>query len=249
MSEKFPAIPMPTPAPEALLRSAMAIKEAVEMLTGARGAPNALRLLAAQIERDLGYAYVPEAPTDGVEYARQDGGWVPVTTPPSGIPEAPIDGTSYVREDAGWVSLPAPGIADAPIDGVEYVRKDGAWEPLLTDLGDDVLAFEFGDSAPVASQVLSLILVHDISIPNNFTGSRGSVTSNPVSNLVVTVKVDATTLGTITVNTAGVFTFAFSSPGSPYAATAGQRVSLTMPGSIPAGTLGFCASLLTDRTS
>jgi hypothetical protein len=53
----------------------------------------------------------PEAPLDGVAYARQNGGWVP-TASGAGIAEAPQDGTSYSRNNATWVHLAHTDITD-----------------------------------------------------------------------------------------------------------------------------------------
>ena len=56
--------------------------------TGPQGAPGA----------------IPEAPNDGVQYARMSLGWSPVAGGGGGIPDAPSDGYSYTRQNAGWVS-------------------------------------------------------------------------------------------------------------------------------------------------
>lgn len=47
-------------------------------------------------------AGIPDAPSDGKLYGRQDGEWAVVNIPDPGIPDAPSDGTSYVRYDANW---------------------------------------------------------------------------------------------------------------------------------------------------
>ena len=44
-----------------------------------------------------GVGWVPEAPNDGVPYARRSIGWSPT------IPEAPTDGAIYGRQDGAWV--------------------------------------------------------------------------------------------------------------------------------------------------
>ena len=45
-----------------------------------------------------------DAPSDGNQYARQDGAWAVVTGGDGGIPDAPSDGTLYGRQDATWVN-------------------------------------------------------------------------------------------------------------------------------------------------
>jgi hypothetical protein len=53
----------------------------------------------------------PEAPLDGIAYARQNGVWVP-TAAGAGVPEAPSDGTTYSRKSATWVHLTHTDITD-----------------------------------------------------------------------------------------------------------------------------------------
>jgi hypothetical protein len=53
----------------------------------------------------------PEAPQDGIAYARQNGIWVP-TASGAGVPEAPRDGTTYVRIDATWSNIVHSDITD-----------------------------------------------------------------------------------------------------------------------------------------
>ena len=43
-----------------------------------------------------------------------------------GIPEAPSDGTIYGRQNAGWVPA-GGGVTEAPNDGKPYVRQGAAW--------------------------------------------------------------------------------------------------------------------------
>jgi hypothetical protein len=48
---------------------------------------------------------VPEAPTDGAQYARQSGGWAVVAAGSGDVEEAPADGTPYARQDAAWTPV------------------------------------------------------------------------------------------------------------------------------------------------
>jgi hypothetical protein len=75
-----------------------------------------------------------------------------------GIPEAPTDGQLYGRENASWVVVPTGGgggIADAPSDGTLYGRKSSAWVHLAhTDIGDWTAAlapYALISAVPVAS--------------------------------------------------------------------------------------------------
>jgi len=53
--------------------------------------------------------YLTDAPSNGSQYARQNGAWAVVTGGGGGggISEAPNDGYSYVRQMSGWVSVGA----------------------------------------------------------------------------------------------------------------------------------------------
>ena len=42
------------------------------------------------------------------------------------LPDAPSDGKQYARQDGAWTHV-EPGISDAPSDGKQYSRKDGVW--------------------------------------------------------------------------------------------------------------------------
>lgn len=53
----------------------------------------------------------PEAPMDGVAYARENGAWVP-TASGSGLPDAPTDGTAYARKSGVWTNLGHADILD-----------------------------------------------------------------------------------------------------------------------------------------
>lgn len=57
---------------------------------------------------------VEEAPKDGVQRARQDGGWVEVS---AGLPDAPADGFRYTRRDNVWAKVGYLGELDLPVFG------------------------------------------------------------------------------------------------------------------------------------
>ena len=84
-----------------------------------------------------------DAPSDGNQYARQDGAWAVVTGGGGGIPEAPEDGTLYGRKDAAWASAAeashtheiadVTGLQDA-LDGKLATDAQAADSALLTGL-------------------------------------------------------------------------------------------------------------------
>lgn len=251
MSEPFPSIPVPVGSLDSHQRVLLAVKELLEVLAGQRGTDRAARLsdllgLPTASGTDLTY---DAALRTVLSSTGSDAALPLVTAALAGLAPASGGGTSnFLRADGTWAA-PAGGVAEAPINGQPYVRRDAAWNVLAQDLGRDVLAYDFGSGAPTASQQLSLVMVHDVSIPNNFTGSRGSVLVNPASSLVVTVAVGGVSLGTATVSTGGAVTWAFNTPGSPFAVSAGTRVTMTMPGTIPGSVAGFAASIMANRTT
>jgi hypothetical protein len=93
-----------------------------------------------------------------------------------GIPEAPTDGQLYGRENAAWVVVPTGGgggIADAPNDGTAYARKSAAWAHLAhTDITDwtATLANYYPTSNPsgyqTAAQVTAVLPVASSTTPS-----------------------------------------------------------------------------------
>ena len=157
--------------------------------------------------------------------------------------------TTAVAADFTLLGTTAPSLTDAPVDGTPYVRQDGAWVPLVQDLGEDVLAFDFGSGPPTPNQSLSVVLVRPISIPDNFAGARGSSAVNPASTVTGQILVNAVQVGSFFAGAAGLVTFNFVTPGAPLAVAAGARVTMAMPGTIPANFAGFAASLVAARTT
>ena len=78
---------------------------------------------------------IPEAPIDGVQYARQDGAWTVVESVEPGISDAPTDGTQYARQNGNWTPV-VEGITDAQSDGQKYARQDGTWTPVTEGISD-----------------------------------------------------------------------------------------------------------------
>ena len=80
----------------------------------------------------LPYAF-PEAPVDGLEYARKNAAWSEVP----GFPEAPTDGRQYGRQSSTWtvIDTAADGVPEAPENGTIYGRKNAAWVEVPTGGG------------------------------------------------------------------------------------------------------------------
>ena len=80
-------------------------------------------LTASELKTLLNQTVLPDAPSDGKTYGRNNGNWTPVE---EGIPEAPLDGQKYSRKNAAWTPV-EEGIPDAPLDGLQYARQNAAW--------------------------------------------------------------------------------------------------------------------------
>ena len=57
-------------------------------------------LTASEVKNLLNQTVLPDAPSDGQKYARQNGEWTPVE---EGLTDAPSDGQQYARKDGVWV--------------------------------------------------------------------------------------------------------------------------------------------------
>jgi hypothetical protein len=116
-----------------------------------------------------GLGYITDAPSNGSQYARQNGAWAVVTGGGGGgISDAPADGYSYVRRMSAWISVGSSTyetvatqewvnalghIADAPSDGNEYVRKNAAWS-IATGGGGGISVYDNGVTYVLGTQVV-----------------------------------------------------------------------------------------------
>ena len=87
----------------------------------------------AAIDAQLVAYEFPEAPVDGLEYARKNAGWSEVT----GFPEAPTDGKQYGRQSSTWtvIDTSTDGVPEAPENNIIYGRKNADWVQVPTSGG------------------------------------------------------------------------------------------------------------------
>lgn len=78
--------------------------------------------------------------------------------------------------------------------------------------------------------VLELTLTRNVAFSGNFSGSQGTVGTNPTSTATYTVKKNGSSIGTAVVSTGGVVTFTTTS-GAAQSFVAGDRMTVTAPGS------------------
>lgn len=72
----------------------------------------------------------PEAPIDGLKYARKNASWSEVTS----FPEAPNDGAQYGRQSDNWTEI-QPSISEAPSDNRTYGRRNKGWTEVTSGGG------------------------------------------------------------------------------------------------------------------
>lgn len=103
----------------------------------------------------------------------------------------------------------------------------------------DVTSFLAGN--PVASGlVLGLTFARAVNFLSNFSGSVGTVGTNPTASAVYTVKKNGSSVGTVAISTAGAFTFSTSGAVS---FASGDRMTITAP-TVQDATLGDVAMTL-----
>lgn len=148
--------------------------------------------------------------------------------------------------NANPVVLDASGRATIRItDGVAYkfVIKDS--DGVTLDTIDNIVVGEAASASenqllipltyigtPGAQGTMGIgEITHAATIPINFDGASGSVQTNPGSDYIITVKKNGTDIGTITISTAGVFTFA-TTGGATVTLAFGDTVTFIGPSSV-----------------
>jgi hypothetical protein len=78
--------------------------------------------------------------------------------------------------------------------------------------------------------VLEITFTRNVAFAGNFSGSQGTVGTNPTSTATYTVKKNGSSIGTVVVSTGGVVTFTTTS-GAAQSFVAGDRMTVTAPSS------------------
>lgn len=98
-------------------------------------------------------------------------------------------------------------------------------------------------STPAADQVLdTIVLPRDVTLPPDMSGSVGVIDTNPTASFVISVQDDAIEIGSITVSTSGVFTFA-TTGGTEQILAAGSVLTFVAPNPVDATAAGLSATL------
>lgn len=169
------------------------------------------------------------------------------------VPGAPVNGDIYlataawgggaendlmVYDNGAWAALtPAEGwkVYDRTANAFK-VFDGAAWGPLVTGGSGNTyydIRGSFG-AVPVSSQVLDTVPIgRDLTIPANMAGSVGKIGTNPTGSFVASVQDDGVEIGTITISTAGAFTFA-TGGGTEKIVAAGSFLTFVAPASADA---------------
>ena len=67
-------------------------------------------LTGDEVKTLLNQTVLPDAPSDGQQYARQNGNWTPVESVEPGISDAPLDGQQYARQNGNWTPVQIPTV-------------------------------------------------------------------------------------------------------------------------------------------
>lgn len=129
--------------------------------------------------------------------------------------------------DGASASLTFPQFAGCEVftDGTNYFTQRGA--PNLVAQPYDMLSGLPGKPGAGAI-VLLFTAVRAVSLPANFAGAYGSCGNNPTATATYTVLKNGSSIGTISISTSGVFTFA-TTGGSAQSLAAGDRITATAP--------------------
>lgn len=115
------------------------------------------------------------------------------------------------------------------VDATEYWYCTSAATPRVYKPLDPGVRWPiYKATSPSSSEVLGVyVLTRTVLIPADFAGSQGAVGANPSSSFVLSVELDGSPIGTITISTGGAFTFSTSS--SEYGAGAGSTLAVIAP--------------------
>ena len=161
-------------------------------------------LTASELKTLLNQTVLPDAPSDGKQYARQDGAWTSVK---EGLTDAPSDGTQYARQDGSWVPVQTqtegkyititadesntgetiihPNVEGSlPNLNLQYRINNGKWNDFIVGTTDDikigagdVLQFKGDNKEGVSNNLTSGYNTLNFAISGNPVALSGNIMS------------------------------------------------------------------------
>lgn len=126
-------------------------------------------------------------------------------------------------------AVPAPASGDAAAG--KFLKADGSWAVPSGGGGSnpyDVLCAVVGKPGAGAT-VLIVTFDRSVTFAGNFSGSAGTVGTNPASSATFAVNKNGSSIGSVAISTSGVFTFTTTS-GASQSFSSGDRLTVTAPG-------------------
>jgi hypothetical protein len=170
-------------------------------------------------------------------------------------------GSGWVVFSAGGGSVAVTGPDESPPVNVPEVTSLEFINAIVEDLGGGAVRITalgsgadseadiglfFPGGPPLTNQLLAkYIPARAMTLPGNLVGSVGHVGTNPTASFVMVVSVGGSSVGTITVSTAGVFTFA-TTAGAPVAVLAGDEIEIEAPAGTDATVADIALTLVAD---
>jgi len=141
----------------------------------------------------------------------------------------PTDSSIVVTDNtSNNVSTSAHGFAPKlPNEATKYLDGTGVYSVPTSPQPYDLVASYVG-TPTIGATVFILTFTRTVTFAANFSGSYGTVGTNPSSTVGYTVKKNGTTIGTISISPFGLFTFA-TTGGTSQSVAAGDRLTIIAP--------------------
>jgi len=181
---------------------------------------------------------VPTLPADATKYLDGTGNFtVPagagnVTHTGALTADLPMFGNGVADSKVGTKTGSTNQLATAT--GTLTSGNPATWDASGNLVGATAAPYDVAGGLPgmpgAGATVLIFTAVRAVAFPGNFSGSSGSVGTNPTSTAAYDVKKNGSSIGTISISTGGAFTFTTTS-GTAKSLAAGDRLTVIAPGS------------------
>jgi hypothetical protein len=158
------------------------------------------------------------------------------------LPGSPANGDIYivpspdnriaVRDDGAWTYYTATEGWRAWVqdEDAQVVWTGTAWKQIAPSI---VAVGTFSEAAPTSSQILlDWVFVEDVTFADDFAGSRATVGTTPTSTFIATIQKNGSNVGTVSISTGGMATFATTA--GALSCVAGDLLTVVAPASADA---------------